>query len=184
MSNQQIAFTTIQKGSYCGVSIAKELLITNKKDWNEFWVSFCRLVPRPEAPAIDFRKQIVLAVFMGQQRSGGYSIEVSSVELAEDRLIASVKRSKSSGMTTMALTQPFHIVSIPRKRGLQLVVQPAQPEQPSQSMGAMRKTYILMLDVNFDGIEEGDIAERIRTLEGVDSMAEDGPSFSNSRGII
>ncbi len=125
MSNEQIVITTIKQGSYCGMRMATNIEITNKKDWEAFWVRFCTLEPRPEAPTIDFRKQVVLAVFMGQQTSGGYSIEISSVERSDGMIIASIRRTRASGMVTMALTQPYHIVSIPRKRGL-LKFQPAQ----------------------------------------------------------
>jgi len=137
MSNNEIAFTTIQQGSYCGVRTAKPLLITNKRDWAVFWDNFCTLVPTPDAPTIDFRKQVVLAVFMGQQTSGGYKIQVSSVEKLEGKIIAKVKKTRPSGISTMAMTQPYHIVSIPRKRGLPIMVQPEENEKPSQSMGAL-----------------------------------------------
>lgn len=64
------------------------------------------------APKIDFSEKTVIALFMGQKNSGGYSIGIESISSDKDDVIVSIKRKSPEGMATMALSQPYCIASI------------------------------------------------------------------------
>jgi hypothetical protein len=114
---QTVAFTTLEKGTYCGVPERKAVLVTDEQAWETLWRQHTsRVVNGPGAPAIDFSQKSVLAVYMGEQRTGGYSVAVTSITRENGRLTVTVRQTRPGpgAITTMALTQPFHLVRIPK----------------------------------------------------------------------
>jgi len=105
-------------GGYCGIRQADELIIQDADAWETLWsrVHSTRF-PKPEPPAIDFQKQTVLAVFMGTRNTGGYGIRIESVVDTGEETIARVKQRfpPPGAMVTMALTQPYDIVTIAKQ---------------------------------------------------------------------
>jgi hypothetical protein len=59
---------------------------------------------------------MVLAVFMGEQPTGGYRIEVAGVKTGERELVVQVRSAKPppGAITTEVLTQPFFLAAVPR----------------------------------------------------------------------
>lgn len=105
------------KGYHCGYTEPSRLVIKAEDRWKEVWGKVHRLrLPRPELPEIDFEKEMVVAVFMGMRKSGGYEIEIIKITKTEEEIVAVVKEkeSPSDSLQTMALTQPYHIVVIKR----------------------------------------------------------------------
>lgn len=95
---------------------SKRLVIRDQKTWVATWdVMKGNVMPKPAVPAIDFDKQMVVAVFMGRKMSGGYGIKIVKVK-EKDGLIVTVKESSppKDAMVTMALTSPYHVVVIPK----------------------------------------------------------------------
>ena len=114
---QTLSFTTLQRGGYSGVTERKAVLVTDEAQWKANWQQTnSRMLPVPPAPAMDFSGQSVLAVYMGEQRTGGYAIEITGVELSGDTLRVTVRQTRPApgSMVTQALTQPFHMVQIPK----------------------------------------------------------------------
>ena len=70
-------------------------------------------IPAP-LPAVDFDKEMVAAVFLGEKPTGGYGVEISSAEVADRSLTVFVRETspKPGAMVTQAINQPFHIVRI------------------------------------------------------------------------
>ncbi len=58
-----------------------------------------------------FKQHIVVAAFLGQRNTGGYSVQVTKA--ADNRVRVSSASPPSGSMTTQALTAPFKVVSIP-----------------------------------------------------------------------
>ena len=79
----------------------------------------------PQVEADFFRKNIVVAAFLGQRRTGGYSVEITLAE--NNRLRVSSTSPAAGSMTTQALTAPFKIVSVPdlEHRSLAVEIGPA-----------------------------------------------------------
>jgi len=74
-------------------------------------------VPRPAPPELDFDRQSVAAFFWGLKRSGGYAIEVQSVNMRGDvlevRLV--LHRPPPGAIVTQALTSPYVLISVAGK---------------------------------------------------------------------
>lgn len=125
------------RGTYSGVEKAGERVIEDAETWEKVWKQVHATVsPKPKLPAVDFEKQVVLAVFQGQQSTGGHSIRIVSVKEAGDVTRVTVER-RSPGpgaITTQALTQPYDML---------VVDKPAQPVkfvvQPGGKGGRIRK---------------------------------------------
>jgi hypothetical protein len=65
----------------------------------------------PDQPADFFRKQAVVAAFLGQRRSGGYGVEIK--QTGRTQVSVSEHAPPKDAMTTMALTAPFRVIALP-----------------------------------------------------------------------
>ena len=103
------------KGYHCGYTKAARLVIKTEDRWKEVWrkVHLLRL-PKPAVPKIDFQKEMVIAVFMGERKSGGYKIEIKKIVKTEKDIVVEVEEKEPSpeSFQSMALTQPYHIVVV------------------------------------------------------------------------
>lgn len=114
-----VPFETLEKGHYSGLTDRAAVLVTDAQSWAELWRRHVSpRVPAPPPPEIDFDAHSVIAVSLGEKSSGGYAVEVVGVERAGDRLVLSVRvRSPAPGAAvTAALSQPYHLVRIPRQK--------------------------------------------------------------------
>jgi len=106
-------FETIGKGSYCGHETAAEYVIRDASAWKDLWKQTnSNSSSQPPIPEIDFSKEMILGAYLGQKNSGGYGIKISRVQERDNCLEVYVEKSapKLGMMTTMALTQPYHLV--------------------------------------------------------------------------
>ncbi len=105
------------KGAFSGVTQAKSLVINKKEDWENLWKEVHSLtIPPPPLPDIDFTKHTVLAAFMGQKPTGGYTISISKV-IKKDKEILVYLESKEpprDAMTIQSLTAPYCMVVVPK----------------------------------------------------------------------
>jgi hypothetical protein len=111
----QISFHTVLKGNRSGVRESVQTVARNQAEWSALWKRHASIEPNPPPlPAMDFSKEIVAAVFLGEKPTGGHDIEITSVEQRDGSLLVSfVERSpQPGGVVTQAFTQPFHIVKV------------------------------------------------------------------------
>ena len=111
----RVPFETIAKGYRSGVLGSLQTAARNPADWTALWKKHASTDSNfPPLPAIDFTKEIAVAVFLGEKPTGGHDIEITSVERSGDNLVVSfVERSpQPGGVVTQAFTQPFHIVRV------------------------------------------------------------------------
>lgn len=103
------------KGLQSGYTFPSKFIIETEVQWEEVWDKIHRFrLPRPELPKIDFETEMVIAVFMGVQKSGSYDIRIVEILQAEKEIRVMVRQREPSPDTvqTMALTQPYHVVVI------------------------------------------------------------------------
>ena len=103
------------KGYHCGYTKAARLIVKTEDRWKEVWGKVHRLrLPQQELPKIDFQKEMVIAVFMGERKSGGYEIEIREIIKTEKEIVVEVEEKEPSpeSFQSMAITQPYHIVVV------------------------------------------------------------------------
>ena len=112
-----LTLRTIAKGSFSGITKATEEVIKDNAAWEKTWAQHNRdKRAEGKVPEIDFAKAMAVVVTMGQQRTGGYAIEIVKVESVDKRLKIWVRRKTPppGAMLIQALTVPFHIVAVPK----------------------------------------------------------------------
>ena len=67
-----------------------------------------------DIPKIDFAKQRVVAVFLGQRNSGGYAIKIKNVTEKDNKVYIEVEKinPQPGQNATMAITNPYSIAKI------------------------------------------------------------------------
>ena len=117
----QLSFQTIAKGYRSGVRESLQIVARNNAEWDSAWKRHVSVETNPAPPpAIDFNKQIVVAVFLGEKPTGGYDVEVIRVEQSDGELVIHYREKSPlpGGIVIQALTQPFHIIQVARDDNL------------------------------------------------------------------
>ena len=107
----EVQFRRIGQWTHTGISERRRLVIRDANGWAAFWSE----LGVGDRPALDFTRDLVVAVAAGQQSSGGHEISVTQVTNANGELrIEVVETSPGPNcMTTTALTQPVDVVVVP-----------------------------------------------------------------------
>lgn len=117
-------FHTLYKSANGGTEYSGYLHITNNED-------FIKLIDNLKIDSsefnslvtIDFKENDVIVLNQGQKSSGGYSIDIASVEWQNELLLVK-KLEKSPGKgesVTMALTSPYSISIIPKAKEIKIL---------------------------------------------------------------
>jgi hypothetical protein len=117
---QDVLFRTLDQGGYSGINRATNLVLRTQSEWEKLWKQHQeRVQPPAKVPAMDFEKEMVVAVAMGQKSTGGYSIKITSIQstAASLRIFVLEQTPGPDTIVTQALTSPFHFVAVP-KNGL------------------------------------------------------------------
>lgn len=113
----RISVTTIEKGNFSGIREPLLVIVRTQEDWNSLWKGHASIQsPIPLPPAVDFSAEMVVGLFAGEKKGGGYEVELTGAELKDSTLyIYYLEKSPiAGGMTIQALTQPFHLAKLPR----------------------------------------------------------------------
>ena len=113
-SDAPIAFHSIAQGTTSGIVTPQALVIQSAPAWQELWRQHAPSGRPP--PPIDFATELVVGVFLGQQPTAGYRVQVVRVEEGdrEVRVIYQVHNPPPEALVVQVLTQPFHLIRIPR----------------------------------------------------------------------
>jgi hypothetical protein len=115
---QQLAWETIASGTQAtGVQGARYQLITNQDQLIGMWSQVhATQLQQPPLPRVDFQRETLVAIFLGQRSSGGYGVTVRRVSVeGNDLYLDSEFREPAAGaITTQALTSPWTLVRVLR----------------------------------------------------------------------
>jgi len=126
--NLNVKFSIISQGSHSNISLPNQLVIKNKKDWQRLLL--IHNDPRTsDSASIDFQDKIVIAIFAGQQPSGGYTVGVSNIKRINENLFLTLSftEPKRNDSVSLALTQPFIILSTNKVDGKIVFLTPEHP---------------------------------------------------------
>lgn len=117
LAQTAVPLTTIQKGFYSGVREPLQVVIRDQQQWVALWARHSSIRDKPPPPpSVDFAAEMVVGLFLGQKSTGGYSVEITRAEMdGSDLRFYYRERSPTPGtIVTQALTQPYHLVKLPR----------------------------------------------------------------------
>jgi hypothetical protein len=100
----------IGQWTHTGVREARRLVIRDANTWAEFWSE----LGVGDRPAVDFSRDVVIAVAAGQRPSGGHEIAISRVVQTAGELRAEVVETVPGPncLSTSALSEPVDIVVV------------------------------------------------------------------------
>ena len=106
----------IAEGSHSAIESARQTVIGDKAAFAALWAEHsAHQNPVPVPPAVDFTMDSVVAVFAGNQPTGGHALALTSLEKTASgwALKLSLVAPGPDCMTTQAITQPWMMVRIP-----------------------------------------------------------------------
>ncbi|MBI2946699.1 MAG: protease complex subunit PrcB family protein [Verrucomicrobia bacterium] len=112
---EEIPFRTLAQGNQSGIDVATNLVIKTRSAWEKHWKALQgKAEPRVLAPAVDFGKEMVVAVTMGRKPTGGYAIKIQRIEStpASLKILLEQRTPGPGALVTQAFTSPFHFVAV------------------------------------------------------------------------
>ncbi len=112
-----IAFEKLAQDFYGGMTDSKFIVIKDVKSLHMVYnVINEGKTPELKTPIINFEQETVIALFLGEKNSGGYSIDVEQIKTIHDKVnvVYKITSPKAGEMVTSVMTQPYCIVKIPK----------------------------------------------------------------------
>jgi hypothetical protein len=109
-------FRTLDRGTQSGISNVRRVTIRGASEWEAIWAQHAAT---RERPVVDWEREMVVGLFMGQRPTGGFSTEIVGVEAQPETLIVRYRETQPApgGMTAQVLTSPYHLVVVPAWAG-------------------------------------------------------------------
>jgi hypothetical protein len=107
-------------GVSSGIHEARRSVVRTPEEWTALWTKHAgERLPSDPVPVIDWTKDMVVVVVLGDRPTGGYSVEISGVEQLKDKLVVrshAIEPAPGS-VQTQAVTSPFAFRTVPRFDG-------------------------------------------------------------------
>jgi hypothetical protein len=103
-----------------GTSEPLELVIRDVAEWRDRWAQIVsNRHPPPDPPDVDFDRDMVVLVGIGERGTGGYTVEIVDVGSVDGalRVVFRERIPGDSCVVTRALTSPITGVTVPRMDG-------------------------------------------------------------------
>ncbi len=112
-------FTRIMTQQTSAFDESAELVIRDRPALESAWARVFNQVQSNPPPAVDFGREMVILVALGNRNSGGYTIRVDAVNRSSDgAVVRYVATSPGPGcMTMQSMTSPVDVVRAPRIPG-------------------------------------------------------------------
>jgi hypothetical protein len=108
---------SLDKGAQSAVSSARQVTARDGGEWASLW----RAHGSGKAlPAVDFLREMVVGVFMGERPTGGFAVEIVGYKDAGNDVTVQY-RERAPGRDDIAaqvIVSPYHFVAIPRRTGV------------------------------------------------------------------
>ena len=118
-----IDFKTIAQGADSGYQSDSQTVIDKQERWINLWQQHTSdTEPSPSVPQVDFTSYNVVAVFAGEKSTGGYSVEMLTVETRNFQtkdlpslvIVVEYRQPQPGDYVTEAMTYPYHMIKIPQ----------------------------------------------------------------------
>lgn len=108
------------RGDDSGVLQFRTVVVRDAAAWKTLWTEHAALrVPPPPAPPVDFSREMVVGVFLGQKPSGGFEAGLADTREEKGGLTVSYREvtpDPDQSQITV-LTAPYHLRVVPRTAG-------------------------------------------------------------------
>ena len=118
----EAAYRVLETGTYAEAASAEAgtnreasvLVASSDEEYRELWRNQISAGSAP--PAVDFSRESVVFLLLGQRSSGGWSVEPKGVAVKGDEVevVAPVSKPEPGGVVTMAFSAPFAVIAVER----------------------------------------------------------------------
>lgn len=112
-------FEVIKQDAFGGRELESHTLITTQEELDALYRELNIEFARP----VDFTKENVIALFMGQRTSGGYGIGIEKVIEKNDKITIRRNYTEPQNIATAVITAPYCVAVIPAVGTDKLVVE-------------------------------------------------------------
>lgn len=113
--NTLLSFQTLGKGNNSAITVPRRVVIRAETDWRRLWLEhIAGLVPSPPLPQVNFRSDMVIAIFRGETE-GGFPITITEIEKRSTELVVFFEElSPPPGfpLGVAVIRQPYHVVQV------------------------------------------------------------------------
>jgi hypothetical protein len=112
----EIPFTVVTEGQNTGTKFDGMMYpIGTKEEWDNMWIGINPSLKG--GPEFDFNANTAIGLFLEQQSTGGYGIDVTKITESNRIIVYVVNKSPGLGcMTTEALTAPYKVLKIEKTK--------------------------------------------------------------------
>jgi PrcB C-terminal len=110
------AMRVVDRGAQSGIEEPRQVVVRTAAEWDALWKQHA---PQRPAPAIDFSREIVAAVFLGSRPSAGFAVQIVGAAPQAGALVVQYRETKPATDATAAqvITSPFQLVALPKADG-------------------------------------------------------------------
>ena len=115
-----VAWQSLVRGVSSGVREPRRIVARSAEDWAAFWVTHAAdRIPAESVPMVDFTKDMVVGIVLGERPTAGYEVEIVSVAREGDRLVVRTRevRPAPDSVQAQVITVPFALATISRFGG-------------------------------------------------------------------
>jgi protease stability complex PrcB-like protein len=107
---------SLEKGAMSQISSARQVAVTDRDAWARLWREHA---PDRPLPNVDFTREMVAAVFMGERPRGGYAIEIVGYREQGGSVVVQYRETAPArdAITAQVIVSPYHLVALPRRAG-------------------------------------------------------------------
>ena len=120
-SDPGIAFHNLARGYQTGIAGQGVHVVRTADEWRDLWRQHAStVIPAPDAPAVDFTRDMVVCVTIGTRPTYGYAVEIVRLAPVDDghfRVEIAERTPPPGAMTSAVVTQPYHMVVTAKRAG-------------------------------------------------------------------
>ena len=119
-----LSIATVVRGHRSGIREPLQTVIRNQDEWKALWKRHSSTDTNASpAPIIDFNREMIVGIFLGEKHTGGYEVEIVRAERRDSSLYLYYREESPTpgAMVTQALTQPFHLVRVAKYDNPQII---------------------------------------------------------------
>jgi hypothetical protein len=119
MSPAQPSGTRIASASTSGFTTPEQLVLRDQAVWQAAWSRLHEGMVAPPLPAVDFAREMVVLLALGERSSGGHRIRFDGITVAGANATVrfTITEPGADCMTTQVMTAPVDVVRVPRAAG-------------------------------------------------------------------
>jgi hypothetical protein len=116
LSEPGLPMTTVAQGTMSSIDQPLQVVIRSQAEWEALWKRHGASQP---APTVDFRRAMVVGVFLGSRNTAGYKVDIVEIRKTPDGLVVEYREVQPppDRMVAQIVTAPFHLVSCDRQDG-------------------------------------------------------------------